>query len=259
MTYHAFRCWLVGQTEKTPYRMRGVFEQWGITMDGSADGKIYHMRTQQARHTRQSVLAEDPTISPLTRQRDLNHTSRDMQLIYQHHLLQGNAKLREQIAQRKLLGLGTHWLEQCLGLIEPDAQTAFREGSPTLADARWRALIVNNPQFVQANRVPCGLCAFPKGPEGCPEFMHCTETTDEGCAWFLTDPNDVQMQTELQDRTNEHRAKQQESAAAGRVVQAHKYGVMADRTERLRNESLQKAREEVRQALLGELATYEEE
>jgi hypothetical protein len=34
---------------------------------------------------------------------------------------------------------------------------------------------------------------------------------------------------------------------------------MADRTERLRNESLQKASEEVRQALLGELATYEEE
>lgn len=89
--------------------------------------------------------------------------------------------------------------------------------------------------------------------------MHCTEATDEGCAWFLTDPNDVQMQKELQERASIHRAKQQESASAGRTVQAHKYGVMAERTERLRNVALQKASEEVRRALLGELNTYEEE
>lgn len=88
--------------------------------------------------------------------------------------------------------------------------------------------------------------------------MHCTETTEEGCAWFLTDPNDMQMQRELHERASEHRAKQQESRASGRTVQAHKYGVMAERTERLRDESLQKASDEVRQALLGELTMYEE-
>lgn len=89
--------------------------------------------------------------------------------------------------------------------------------------------------------------------------MHCTEAADEGCAWFLTDPNDLQMQKELQERASGHRAKQQESRAAGRTVQAHKYGVMAERTERLRDEALQKASEEVRLALLGELDAYEEE
>jgi len=136
---------------------------------------------------------------------------------------------------------------------------AFREGSPILTDPRWSALIVNNPQFVQANRVPCGLCALPQGPAGCHEFMNCTEATDEGCVWFLTDPNDVEMQTELQQRASRHRAKQQESAEAGRTVQAHKYAVMAERTERLRDEALHKASDEVRHALLYELNTAEEE
>jgi hypothetical protein len=260
MSYETFFFWLVGtHGGNQNHRYPSIFQQWNITEDGLADGKVYYMRTQQARHTRQSALAQDPTISPLTRQRDLNHTSRDMQMIYQHHLRLENAKLRERVARHQLHGLGTHWLEQCLGLVEPGAHPAFREGSPTLADPRWRVLIVNNPQFVQANRVSCGLCALPQGPAGCQEFMHCTEVADEGCTWFLTDPNDVQMQSELQERASAHRAKQRESEAAGKTIQAHKYEVMAERTERLRNEALQKASEEVRQALLGELNTSEEE
>ncbi len=260
LAYKSFLAWLAGNgTSENNHHAPGILQQWNITIDGSADGEIYHLRTQQARHTRQTVLAQDPSISPLVRQRDLNHTSRDMQLVYQHHLKQENAKLRERITQKQLHGLGTYWLEQCLDLVEPDAHSAFREGQPALLDARWRALMVNNPQFVQANRVPCGLCAFPQGPEGCPEFMHCTEATDKGCAWFLTDPNDVQMQRELQKRTNEHHAKQQESVAGGRTIQAHKYGVMAERTERLRNEALHKASNEVRRALLDELNASEEE
>ncbi len=257
MTYDMFFTWLAGA--ESGENNHSILQQWNITADGTADGEIYHMRTQQARHTRQSALAQDPTISPLTLQRDLNHSSRDTQLIYQHHLRLENAKLREQIAQHQLHGLGTYWLEQCLGLVEPGAFPAFREGSPTLADPRWRALIVNNPQFVQANRVSCGLCALPQGPAGCQEFMHCTEVADEGCTWFLTDPNDVQMQAELQERASAHRAKQQESEAAGKTIQAHKFRVMAERTERLRNEALHKASEEVRRALLDELTTSEEE
>jgi hypothetical protein len=180
-------------------------------------------------------------------------------MIYQHHLRLENAKLRERIAERQLHGLGTYWLEQCMGLVEPGAHPAFREGLPTLTDPRWRALIVNNPQFVQANRVPCGLCALPKGPAGCHEFMNCTEATDEGCVWFLTDPSDGEMQAELQQRANAHRAKQQESAQAGRTEQAYKYGVMAERTERLRDNALQKASNEVRRALLDELNISQEE
>lgn len=260
MSYEVFFFWLVGSREEGQnHHHPGIFRGWNITEDGRATGKAYYMRTQQARHTRQSALAQEPTISPLTRQRDLNHTSRDMQMIYQHHLKQENAKLREKIAHHQLHGLGTYWLEQCLGLVEPGAHPAFREGSPTLADPRWRALIVNNPQFVQANRVSCGLCALPQGPAGCQEFMHCTEVADEGCTWFLTDPNDVQMQAELQERANAHRAKQRESEGAGKTIQAHKYRVMAERTERLRNEALHKASEEVRLALLGELTTSEGE
>jgi len=254
LAYKAFLAWLTGDgAQMKTHHSPGILQQWKITVDGSADGEIYHMHTQQARHTRQTALAQDPNIAPLVRQRDLNHTSRDMQLVYQHHLRLENAKLRERIAERQLHGLGTNWLEQCLGLVEPDAPSAFREGLPTMADGRWRALIVNNPQFVQANRVSCGLCAFPQGPAGCPEFLHCTEATDEGCTWFLTDPNDVQMQTELQQRASAHRAKQRESAEAGRTVQAHKYSVMAERTEHLRDKALQKASDEVRRALLDEL------
>jgi hypothetical protein len=83
--------------------------------------------------------------------------------------------------------------------------------------------------------------------------MQCTEATDEGCVWFFTDPNDIVMQAELQVRAKEHRTKQRESEAAGRIVQAHKHGVMAERTERIQQGALQKASEEVRQALLAEL------
>ncbi|HEU5378999.1 MAG TPA: hypothetical protein VFV38_26550 [Ktedonobacteraceae bacterium] len=259
MTYHVFLHWLSGHSRGTQGpRTSSIFEQWGITVDGKAESPMYFMYTQQARHTRQSVLAEDPNIAPLTRQRDLNHTSRDMQMVYQHHLRKANAKLRERVASHQLHGLGMHWLEQCLGLVEPGTQNAFREGTPHSFDARWQALLVNNPQFVQANRVPCGLCAFPQGPEGCPEFMHCTEATDEGCAWFLTDPDDIQMQRELLHRAREHRIKQQESQTLGRTVQAHKYGVMAKRTEHLRDEALQKTSEEIRRALLAELHEQEE-
>lgn len=260
MTYDTIFTWLAGNgSGENNHHAPAIFQQWNITVDGTTGGEIYHMRTQQARHTRQSALAQDPSISPLTLQRDLNHTSRDAQMIYQHHLQQENVKLREQIAQHQLHGLGTYWLEQCLGLVEPGAHPAFRQGSPAFTDARLRVLIVNNPQFVHPNRVPCGLCALPQGPAGCQDYMNCTETTDEGCVWFLTDPNDIQMQKELQGRANEHRAKQRESEAVGRTVQAQKYGVMAERTERLRNEALQKASEETRRALLDEISTYEEE
>lgn len=261
MNYAAFSRWLSGSRapKGSSEGPSSLFRLWNITEDGKADGTIYHMHTHQARHTRQSALAQDPTISPLTRQRDLNHTSLDMQLAYQHHLQQENEKLLEKVAQHELHGLGTHWLEQCLGLVEPGAHPAFRPGAPSFTNAGLRVLIVNNPQFVRANRMTCGLCALPQGPAGCQDFMNCTETTDEGCVWFLTDPNNVQMQTELQERANAHRAKQRESEAAGRTVQAQKYGVMAERTERLRNEALQKASEETRRALLEELGTYEEE
>jgi len=261
LSYNSFSGWLTGYgtSANRDGHDPAIFHLWGITVDGSEGGDIYHMCTKQARHTRQTVLAQDPSISPLIRQRDLNHTSRDTQLAYQHQLRQDHAKLRERIAGQQLHWLGTHWLEHCLGLVEPGAHSAFRQGQPALFDARWRALLVNNPQFVQANRVPCGLCAFPQGPEACPEFMHCTEATDRGCAWFLTDPNDMHMQSELARRAKEHREKQQESAAAGRTVQAHRYAVMAERTERLRDEALQKASDEVRRALLDELISSEEE
>lgn len=260
LAYKSFRSWLAGNgASEANHHWPSIFHQWNITTDGKANGEIYRMRTQQARHTRQTALAQDPNIPPLIRQRDLNHTSRDMQLVYQHHLRLENTKLRERIAQQQLHGLGTYWLEQNMGLVEPGALSAFLEGSPSLLDARWRALLVNNPQFVHANRVSCGLCAFPQGPEGCPEFMHCTEATEEGCAWFLTDPNNIDMQRELQQRADTHRAKQRESEAAGRTVQTHRYGVMANRTERLRDTALQKASDEVRRALLDEFNASQEE
>ena len=143
------------------------FERWGITGDGKVRSEIYHMCSQQARCTCQSALAQDASISPLIRQRDLNHANRNMQLVYQHYLQQKHDKLRERIIEHQLHGLSTFWLPQCLGLVEEGTDTAFCEGAPS----SW------------ANHVSCALSAFPHGPDGCPEFMSCTEATDEDCTW----------------------------------------------------------------------------
>src|SRR5437588_794226 len=123
-------------------------------------------------------------------------------------------------------------------------------------DARWRTLIANNPQLLQFNRVPCGYCALPQGPEGCREYLNCTEAQEGGCQWFLTDPEDERMLIQISKRTRQHRCQAEASAEAGRTVQAGKYEVLARRSEAMEAElrrQLREAREQLRTTAVEEL------
>src|SRR5258708_37522030 len=108
-------------------------------------------------------------------------------------------------------------------------QSQFEVGQPSLLDARWRNLIAGNPQLLQLNRVPCGYCALPEGPQGCTEYMNCTEALEGGCQWFLTDPEDEQMLIHITKRARTHQQQAEESRAAGRTVRAVKYETLARR------------------------------
>jgi hypothetical protein len=132
------------------------------------------------------------------------------------------------------------WLTVLLG----DKVAGFSEGTPALMTPRWRALVQNNPLFLQLNRVPCGLCVLPKGPGGCPEFINCTGAEEGGCPCFVVDSDDVWMLSELDGKASTERRRQLESAKAGRTVQAGKHEVQARRAEELRDEALRRANPE---------------
>jgi len=258
LSVSAFQRWLNGSTGQGS--TIGILAQWGITHDGAPESPIYHLQTHQARHTRQTALAQDRQLSPEILQRDLHHTSRDMQLVYQHTMRIDHARLREGVHQKQLFGLGTYWLEACLGINEQATELpGWQRGYPALLDPRWRALIQHHPHFTKANRVPCGFCVLPQGPEGCTEFLHCTETTPQGCSWFCTDPHDPQMQHELQERIIHHRERQEAHEQAGRQVAAGKAMQMAERTERLRDEALRHASAHNRTDLHALLEQYQQE
>jgi hypothetical protein len=65
LSYTSFFGWLTayGTSANNQSHDPAIFHLWSITVDGSAGGDIYHMRTKQARHTRQTALAQDPSIS----------------------------------------------------------------------------------------------------------------------------------------------------------------------------------------------------
>lgn len=240
LKYVNFTSWLNGIG-----RMKGVLTLWGITADGSNSGPIYRFLTGNSRHTRQSALALVPQISPLARQQDLNHRNPDTQFAYQHRLLENNDSLLEKIKEGKLLGRGVEWLEELLG-VETRAsshRSGFRPGRPSTMTPRMRALVRNNPTFLQQNRVPPGICSLPQGPGGCADFLNCTSAGEGGCHYFVVDVSDPQMLHELDKQANEDRRLLQESVAAGRVVQAQKRATLARRTEDLRDEAMRRASE----------------
>jgi len=243
------------------WEYQGVFARWGITEDGEADGEIFHLRTHQARHTRQSAIARDPQVSLLARQRDLNHTSRDMQFAYQHTLREQNQALLEKARAGRLWGPALSWLTTILDMSlqneKPPSQ--FQEGHPSALNARWRNLIANNPQLLQFNRVPCGYCALPQGPEGCREYMNCTEAQEGGCQWFLTDPEDELMLIQITTRAHTHQQRAEESRASGRTVQAGKYETLARRAAVVEAEVLRNASQDMRARLQARKREMEEE
>jgi hypothetical protein len=243
-----FNSWINGDG-----RFKGVMELWGITEDGSADGPVYRLLPSYTRHTRHDAVAVDPHVSSTALQRDLNHREPDTQFTYQHSLDETNDSLLEKIRAGKLMGRGAEWLSELLGL---ETQTsperhAFKPGRPSLVPPRVLALIKSNPEFVQRNRVPQGICASPHGPAGCSEFLNCTSAAEGGCYCFTVDVDDPRMLQALKDKAAEERRLQQESASAGKVVQSQKRDTQARRTEVLRDEALRRASQETLAKLRG--------
>jgi hypothetical protein len=249
LTAKSFHCWLNGFKSGKNYRngYKGVLEKWNITANGAVDGPVYSMKLSYVRHSRQSALVLDPQITALTLQRDLNHNDRDMQSAYQHRLKENNASFLQKIKEGKIVGHGGEWVANLfdLPIQERNAQSCFKSGCPSALTPRFRNLIKNNPLFVQMNRVPGGICSLPQGPEGCLEFMNCTCAGEGGCSFFMTDVTDEQMLLELDGMARDERRHQQESIAAGRLVQAEKREVRARRTEELRDEALRIASREI--------------
>jgi len=235
LSYNAFHIWLHGH-QKSP----GILEKWRITSDGSVNGKIYQLRTHQARHTRQSAIASDPKVSPLTRKRDLNHINNSMQFYYQHNAEEQNKSLLEKAKEGQLVGPAMKWFSTLFSTDNQNVeqQPEFRSGRPQLLTPRWRNLIQNNPQFMEFNRVPCGYCVLAQGPAACDDYMNCTDAEDGGCRWFVTDPENPEMLIQITQTVRKHQQQEQESIEAGRKVKAEKYGILADRSASLEKEVL---------------------
>lgn len=243
LSYGALRRWLYGAYD-AKYRSKfhsGVLEEWGITCDGSSDGEIYKLRTHQARRTRATALAKDPKIPLLIKQRDLNHSSREMQFAYQHALKEEHKTLLVKMRNGELLGNGVQWLHRIVGLKEQSepTQSGYREGRPGSIDERFRRLIVNNPQFLQFYKLKIGYCVKAQGPLSCSEYLCCTEAKEGGCSFFVTDPSNECHVRALAERGCDHRVRQQESLQAGRKVQAGKYETLAHRTEDIHRRALE--------------------
>jgi len=259
LQYPALRAWF-NDTYRGKTRYPGVLRQWNITVDSSTESDVYHLQTHQFRHTRQSALASDPQVSLLARQRDLNHPTRDTQFAYQHTLREQNAAILEKARTGQLIGPAVAWLSSLLDTAYQgkEQHSRFQAGQPTLLTLRWRTLITNTPQFVQVNRVPCGYCALPQGPEACEEYMNCLEADTDGCRWFAADPHNEQMLIQITQRASSHRRRQQESAAAGHTVQAGKYEILAQRAEKVEEEALRRTSQDVRERLRARKREIEE-
>jgi hypothetical protein len=249
LTSDSFERWLNGR--KDMYACEGVLKKWGITQDGAAEGAAYYFKPNYVRHTRQSALALDPEIPLLARQYDLNHSDDAAQFAYQHRLAENHALLLQKISEGKLCGGGVKWFVEILGV----NSVGFSAGSPSVMTPRWRALVQNNPLFLQLNRVPCGLCALPQGPGGCPEYLNCTGAAEGGCSCFLIDSEDAGMLSELNAKASTERHLQLESLAAGRTVQAGKHEVQALRAETLLDEAMRRASAE----MVAELRRFQDE
>jgi hypothetical protein len=174
LTYALFTWWVNGRANKNPQlAIGGAMRDWGITQDGTASGPIFHFRTHDARHTRQSVLAVHPEIPLLIRQRDLNHKDKNMQFAYQHVLDEQNEALMTKIKELPLLGQEADWLNHILGLGGHCSQEDVSSGDNQpvrILTPRWRKLIDSHSSYVEPNMVDLGICDAAEGPNGCVEY-----------------------------------------------------------------------------------------
>ena len=158
------------------------------------------------------------------------------------------------------MGPALPWVTDLLGSTyqQAERQSQFHPGQPAEIPLRWRHLIVANPHFLQFNRVPCGYCTLPQGPQGCQEYMNCLEAEDNGCRWFVTDPENEQMLIQITQRAQAHRKQAEQSRTSGRTVQAEKYEILAQRAEALEGETLRHASQDLRARLAARKREVEE-
>jgi len=169
--YDSFRTWLHGRASlKDPERsIPGIMERWNITRGGSAEGPVYRLLTHLARHTRQSAIARDPAVTLLTRQRDLNHSSPDTQLVYQHIIEEQNRELIGKVEESPLAGQDMYGLQKLLGIevlrdAAPGGRSAYGRGLITLLSPRVTRLLEEAPEYFEKNVVSLGICDLPDGP-----------------------------------------------------------------------------------------------
>lgn len=232
--------WLNNHGEGTR-RIVGAMQRFGITVDGSADGEVFHLRSHMTRHTRQTVLAVDPFVGSVAARRDLNHRTQDGQLAYQHGAIENNKKVIERMRSDAIKGPGASWMASV-------HEAGPSPGQPSmLADRpRLQRLIVNNAAFTTVNRVPMGWCTLPQGPSACVESLLCAEARDGGCPWFAIDPERPEMLEELADRVLARRQSVAEAEALGHTVAADRDRLLADRAETLLDETLSSASADLR-------------
>lgn len=235
--YNTFWSWLSGGTPSM-----AAMRRLGITVDGEADGEPYHLKLHQFRHTRSTQGAISNEVRHLALQRDLNHTSRDMHLQYQHGLSHLVRDLSEKEASGQLLGRGVEWMRVMRGSRDGDA--GFAAGTPGAADLRFQLALSKNPGILQVNRVPCGYCTLPQGPTACPEMLKCLSAEEDGCAWFVTDPTDPDQLNELRERLNRTEREVLDATRSGRKVAADRLAIEASRMRSM----LRRAEEMVQQA-----------
>jgi hypothetical protein len=165
LNFVEFNRWLNGFNDVRK-RYPGFLDQWNITYDGSDESQAFHLKTSYARHTRQSVLAGDPQITALARQRDLNHDCRDAQFSYQHVLDEENKVLTTKVMNGSLSGRSMKSLDELLGIL-PEESGDDQPALVTILSPRLEALIENNPAYFERNRVELGVCGDSEGSDGC--------------------------------------------------------------------------------------------
>jgi hypothetical protein len=179
LKYESLHYWLTGSTtRKTKNRgdeWRGVMHEWNITSDGTVDGPIYTMSTNYGRHTRQTALACDRKIPPLTRQHDLNHKTFDEQFVYQHVLKEENEALLKKIMEVSVIGQSGAWFYELLGIKADESglgeSSQYRRGLVSLITPRFQKLLESNREYVERNIVDEGVCGTASGPDGCVEYQ----------------------------------------------------------------------------------------
>lgn len=240
LSYSNFHWWLNGcRSRNSP----SIFEKWKVTVDGTTEGTVYKHRTHFGRHTRQDILAADPSIPRKTLQQDLNHNTLEEQIVYQHGLKKHFKALLEKAKAGELIGRGLSWLAEVTGFsLSSKEVSCHQTGQPILAnlDERWQNLIKNNPRFIQVCRVPCGYCSLPQGPGSCSEYLNCLESSEDGCLWFFTDPTDEQLVMEIEQRVSTHELQYQESLASGHKVKASKIEILLNRAKQIQDTVLER-------------------